>query len=350
MKELRADVKNLDADSGYEEMLLSDESFAGSLSSQNKQGIFAMKLHENPKYNGSLHARKSYFFFDNRVVALGSGICSDLPGKEVHTTLFQVYLPTPETAIDVNGVQITQFPYSQSLNKAKSYLSDGLNNWFFVKSGKVELSKSLQKSFDQATDAPTQNNFALAAINQGTAPKNADYEYMVLIQPKADELKSTVGAFGSAKKMLYEVLEKDSMAHIVSDITTNSVGYVLFEAGKLNVKTDVLAVDKPCMLMTTKLESNRMALSVCDPDLHFYEGKAEQKVDSNGKTIERSVYSMSWKDNESKESELELQITGKWKMENNSEYISILSTDNKVTKLKVKCQHGFSREIILTKL
>jgi hypothetical protein len=44
LKELRADVKNLDTESGYEEMLLSDEAFAGSLSHQNKQGVFAINL------------------------------------------------------------------------------------------------------------------------------------------------------------------------------------------------------------------------------------------------------------------------------------------------------------------
>ena len=113
MKDLRANVKNLDAESGYEEMLLSDETYAGSLSFQNKQGIFAMKLHENQKYNGSLRARKSYFFFDNRVVALGSNICSTLPGKPVNTTLFQVYLPKTDAPEGVNGEMISAFHYSK---------------------------------------------------------------------------------------------------------------------------------------------------------------------------------------------------------------------------------------------
>lgn len=350
MKELKAEVNNVDSVSGFEEELFSDETFAGSLSSQNKQGIFAMKLHESPKYNGSLYARKSYFFFDNRVVALGSGVRSALPNKEVHTTLFQVYLRTPETNIVVNKNQISEFPFSQTLSKSNNYLSDGLNNWFFVKRGKVEVSKSLQHSLDKITDAPTQNNFALAAINHGAAPKNADYEYMVLIQPSSNELKSTVSAFGCAKKMPYEVLQKDTLAHIVKDKASNSVGYALFEAGKLKIKADVLSVDKPCMLMTTKLASNRMALSVCDPDLNFYQGPADEKFDENGKYIERSVYARTWKDNESKASELEVQIAGKWQMEGNSDYISIISSDKNITKLKVKTQHAFTREIILKKL
>lgn len=349
MNELRANVKNLDAESGYEEMLLSDEAFAGSLSSQNKQGVFAMKLRENPKYNGSLHARKSYFFFDNRVVALGSGICSDLVDRPVNTTLFQVYLPIPETAIYVDDSKIVQFPYSQKIDDEKVYLSDGLNNWFFVKNGNVELSKSLQKSLDEETDAPTQNNFALAAINHGAKPKNASYEYMVLLQPKPKELKTTVKTFDSSKQLSYEVLQQDSLAHIVTDKVTNSVGFALFEAAKLSVKSVVLEVDKPCLLMTTPLASNRMAFSACNPDLNFYDGRSESKVDANGQTVEKSVYSMTWKDNESIVSDLIVHLNGKWMLESANDYISVLSVDDNNTKLCIKCQHGLSREAVLIK-
>ena len=83
--------KNVDNMSGFEEMLLSDESFSGGISIRGKNGAFGMKLHEHDKYNGSLRARKSVFFFDNRIVALGSNIASALP-EETHTTLFQVFL------------------------------------------------------------------------------------------------------------------------------------------------------------------------------------------------------------------------------------------------------------------
>jgi len=346
MNELRADVKNLDADSGYEEMLLSDESFAGSLSLQNKQGIFAMKLHENAKYNGSLHARKSYFFFDNRVVALGSGICSDLPEKPVNTTLFQVYLPKPENAINVNGKEITEFPYTNRMEKGMKYLSDGLNNYFFIKQGNVQVSKSLQKSFDQETEEPTQNNFALATIDHGAAPKNANYEYMVLVQPTAAEVQTTL----KASQTLYTVLEQDSIAHIVSDKATNTVGYVLFEAGKLKIQTEVIYANLPCMIMTSKFKPNRLAISICDPDLHFYDGKSVENLDSTGKPIERSVYSMSWINNASAVSVIEVQLNGKWKIVGQSDYVRVKSVDNEITTLTVKCQHAFSRETVLEKL
>lgn len=110
MKDLKADIRQVDEVSGYEEMLLSDESFAGAISSKNRNGAFGMKLHEHDKYNGSLRARKSYFFFDNRIIALGSDIESALPDAPVHTTLFQVYLPEEESPIFINGKKISDFP------------------------------------------------------------------------------------------------------------------------------------------------------------------------------------------------------------------------------------------------
>lgn len=350
MNELRADVKNLDADSGYEEMLLSDESYAGSLSFKSKQGIFAMKLHENGKYNGSLRARKSYFFFDNRVVALGSNICSALPERPVNTTLFQVYLPKTDAVIGVNGTDIPDFPYSKRLDKGTNYVSDGMNNYFFVKHGNILIAKSLQHSLDEETEVPTQNNFALATIDHGVAPHNASYEYMVLVQPTGREVQKTAKGVSAKSNFVYTVLQQDSLAHIVFDKATNTTGYVLFEAGKIKTKSDVLFASLPCMIMTSKNKSNELAISVCDPDLHFYEGESLVKYDSTGKQIEKSVYSMPWINNPSAVSTIEIELKGKWSLVSKSEFIQVKKAEKNMTTLIVKCQHGFSPEVVLTKL
>ena len=349
MTELRADVKNLDSNSGYEEMLFSDEAFAGSISLQNKQGAFAMKLHEHDKYNGSLRARKSVFFFDNRIVSLGSNIVSKLPNSEVNTTLFQVYLPTTNQTINVNGAETTDFPYSNTLKPGKQYVGDGLNNYFFVFQGDVLVTKSLQHSLDQETDKPTQNNFAMAAINHGSTPKNASYEYMVLVQPTKSELTATAKQFVKNHNLAYKVLEQDSDAHIVYDIATKTTAYVLFNDGKLNVKSDVYSASLPCMIMTSAAQKDKMAISVCDPDLHLYKGKSDDVYDENGKRMERSVYSRTWLNNISAVSEIEVVLNGNWKFAEESAYILIKKVEKEKTTLTVKCQHGFSREAILVK-
>ena len=74
LEQLQAKVLNVDRYSGMEEMLYSDEAFAGGLSQQKMNGNFGMKLHEHDKYNGSHRARKSYHFIDGMIVCLGSDI------------------------------------------------------------------------------------------------------------------------------------------------------------------------------------------------------------------------------------------------------------------------------------
>jgi len=330
-------------------MLFSDESFAGSISLQNKQGAFAMKLHEHDKYNGSLRARKSVFFFDNRIVALGSNIVSKLPNSEVNTTLFQIYLPTTNQAINVNGTDVTDFPYSNTLKSGKQYIGDGLNNYFFVSQGNVLVTKSIQHSLDQETDKPTQNNFAMAAINHGSTPKDANYEYMVLVQPTKNELEAIAKQFAK-KQNVYKVLEQDSAAHIVYDIATKTTAYVLFNAGKLMVKSDIFSISLPCMIMTSASQKGEMAISVCDPDLHLYDGQSDDVYDENGKRVERSVYSRTWLNNLSAVSEIEVTLNGKWETEGKSDFIHVKSISKGNTTLLVKCQHAFSREILLRKL
>ena len=66
--QLRARVLNVDTFSGMEEMLYSDEAFAGGLSQAHLNGNFGMVLHEHDKYNGSHRARKSFHFFDGTIV------------------------------------------------------------------------------------------------------------------------------------------------------------------------------------------------------------------------------------------------------------------------------------------
>lgn len=350
IEELRADVRNVDTYSGYEEMLLSDETFAGALTHKGENGLFGMKLHEHDKYNGSLRARKSYFFFDNRVVALGSNIESAIEDKPTHTTLFQVYLPKENEGIIMNGDSVTLFPYEGKLSGKFNYLSDTKNNYFFVKNGNVEVSRKLQNSFDQSTDKPTKNNFALASINHGNKIKGEGYEYMVLIQPTQQEVSKYAKELAAKKNKAYTVLQKDSLAHIVKDHATQTTGYVLFEAGKLTQDDQIREVSLPCMAMVSPNGKNGMTLSIADPDLRFYDGPSDEKFDENGKRIERSVYSRKWINNPSQESVITVRLNGKWKLATPSEYVMSTSYDGNETILLVKCQHAFTRNLELQKL
>lgn len=350
IKELRANIKNIDENSGYEEMLLSDEAFAGGISIGNKNGAYAMKLHEHDKYNGSLRARKSFFFFDNRVIALGSNIRSKMEEKEVHTTLFQVYQSDAVKNPTVNGAEITEFPFVQTYKAKRNEFSDGLNNYFFVKNAEVHLQKQIQHSFHEETDVPTQNPFAKAYINQGVKAKTDFYEYFVLIQPDKQTIKVSRKNLKSNKKSPYLVLQQDSMAHVLYDRATQTMAFVFFEAGKFADKNNFVAVNIPSLVMIEKVSAEKMNISVADPDLRFYEGAADEEYDAEGKRIERSVYSRSWINNPSGISVLTLTIKGLWTAQNTEAMQMTTNKNRRTTTLEIKCQHGASYNFMLTAL
>ncbi len=347
VKDLKADVKSLDDVSGYEEMLLSDEAFAGGISIQQKQGAFAMKLHEHDKYNGSLRARKSVFFFDNRIVALGSNIESGLE-NETHTTLFQNYLDDINKPCLIDKTENTTFPYTEKLKKSQTLLSDGLNNFFFIRNGEVVIRKSNQQSYHEETGAPTSNNFATAYINHGSKPRNGAYEYMILIQPTQQEIREVSENMASAESNLYTVLQHDSSAHIVYDNYSKTTGYVLFESGAVSTGKLLKEVNLPCLIMTSEINKNTYVLSACNPDLNFYEGSADEIYDENGKRIERSVYSRKWINNPSGVSLLKIRLAGQWILVDEHPYIK-----NEVfgdyTDLSIECRHGLSYEATIRK-
>lgn len=346
MEQLKADVKNLDDLSGFEEMLLSDESFSGGISIRGKNGAFGMKLHEHDKYNGSLRARKSVFFFDNRVVALGSNIESALP-EETHTTLFQVFLEEKRKPFFENGRNNRSFPYRTTLGDDKiNGLSDGLNNYFFVRDGTVIFHKEDQQSLHEETGLPTRNNFALAAINHGPAPHGSTYEYMILVQPEQNEREKTWNE-ARAGRLPYRVLQHDSLAHIVQDVGTHTTGYVLFEAGKVSSDDLLQEVNLPSLVMSEFMDKNSLILTACNPDLRFYEGPADELYDAAGKRVERSVYSREWIDNPSGKSVLQIKIAGRWNIGVINRHVRIVEVSDESTLIEFECQHGLSEEVLL---
>lgn len=216
-----------------------------------------------------------------------------------------------------------------------THLSDGLNNHFFVSDGKVIVQKLLQQSKDEETEKPTANNFAIAYIDHGSTPRNGSYHYLVLVQPTPDEQKAMIAQVKSLES-IYNVLQLDSIAHIVFDRATNTTSYVFFEPVKLFGKTDVQCVSKPCLVMES-VRNKIMQISVSDPDLHLYEGNANVPHDSEGKPLERSIYSMSWINNPAADSTIELCIRGKWELAGKCDFAQTIEATEKRTKIKVIC-------------
>lgn len=292
MEQMKANVLNVDEFSGYEEMLLSDEWFAGGVAFGTEAAMYSMKLHEHDKYNGSLRARKSYFAFGNRIVCIGDGLENSLEGSELHTTLFQNSISPDDATPDA------------TLNAENISLQDKFGNAYIVRNAQIRFTKGLQHSYHEETDAPTEGYFEKAYINHGSICKGESYEYMVVIAPEEGDVDDFL------EERPYEVMRADSVAHIVKDGISGITGCAAFET--VAVDETILSLSPAVMMYS--LTDNEINISVSNPDLALYTGESDEIFDENGKRKERSVYGRKWVNNPAHPTTVRLVVDGQWQV------------------------------------
>lgn len=329
---LKAKVMNVDTFSGMEEMLYSDEAFAGGLSQQQENGNFGMKLHEHDKYNGTHRARKSYHFIGGTIVCLGTDIENDNADYPTETTIFQLAVN------DAAGQE-----YWKNYQGNGNVWMDHLNTGYYVPV-KASFEKNFpQRSRLQNSGKDTKGDWVSLVVNHGKAPKGGSYEYAVLPQTDA----ATMKAF--AKKPGYKVLKQDRDAHIVQVPAEGICSYVLFETPQATLPGGLLQrTDTACLVMVQKEASDKYLLTVAQPDLALYRGDSDEALDENGKRIERSIYSRPWINNESGEIPVTVTLKGRWTVEE-TPYCKFVSADKKQTVLRFTCKNGASFEVELKK-
>lgn len=332
---LRAVVLNVDRFSGMEEMLYSDEAFAGGLSQRHTNGNFGMKLHEHDKYNGTLRARKSYHFLDGTIVCLGSDIENVNQEYPTETTVFQLAATTPAFKQYWDGYQ----------SDGTTYIDPNGVGYYLPKA--VQATARFSKDFPQVTvgersTKPTSGDWVSLVIDHGKAPKGASYEYAVL--PRTDS--KSLQAF--ARKPAYKVLQCDRNAHIVRWLGQDVMSYVLFETPDRLPSDGLLQkADTSCLVMIDR-QKDKVLLTVAQPDLALYSGPSDELLDKDGKRVERSIYSRPWKFNKSAEMPLTITLKGRWKVKE-TPHCQLVSADKKATVLRFACKDGASLEVELTK-
>lgn len=333
--QLHAHILNVDAFSGVEEMLYSDEAFAGGLTQNHENGNFGMKLHEHDKYNGSMRARKSYHFLGGKVVCLGSDIENINSDYATETTVFQLCMKNEKDKEYWNGQNIGSTAWVDNFQTGYYIPKHMLNKLTFEKNFP-------QESRHEETEKVTYGDWVSLTFNHGKAPKGESYEYAVI--PQTD--KNSMKAFAS--KPDYKVLQCNTKAHIVKDNKMGITSYVLFEKNETLPAGLLAKADTSCLVMV-KEEGKMITLSVCQPDIALYRGKSNDVFDENGKRIERSIYSRPWKFNASLPIDVCVTLKGEWKATQLPANCTILSANKKQTVIKFTCKDGLTTDINLTK-
>ncbi|MDD3119720.1 MAG: polysaccharide lyase family 8 super-sandwich domain-containing protein, partial [Victivallales bacterium] len=348
LKLLSEEVRNLDENSGFEEMLLSTEAFAGGINLNHRNGIFGMILHGHPKYEKNFRARKSWFFLDNLIVCLGSGIYSEDTQNPVHTTLFQTPLAEndngPFSAPDLCGYNFNAARID-SCGTPSTWISDSVGNSYYLPTGEFSITFGEQVSPAQHDGSYTAGRFACAWLDHGIAPEHGDYAYAVLPQCK-DETPEFVAAM-KGDTPPYVILRRDDNAHIVRYPGDNLTGYVMFRSGSVDVPGPVVAVDTPCLVMAQTI-GRTLKLSVGNPDLRLYEGDDKDQYDADGNQVEVSLYSRLWAANSSRPAPLRLRLLRRWELRAGNGCHLVESNDHE-TILEFICHDGLTFQAELTR-
>ena len=199
-------------------------------------------------------------------------------------------------------------------------MTDGYDNYYHVVEGTVRTQVAEQQSLHEKTRAQTSGVFASAWIDHGQAPKGSSYEYMVLIQPDASQLKRVEEERG------YRVLRRDDTAHVVFDETTRITAYAAFEA--YQPQGDELLQSLPAeVLVMHQPDKDYIRFSVCDPNLNILEKEYTTKEPS--RPIEKIIV-----------------LKGGWKVVMPQEQIRVVRRAQQ-TELTVRLQHGQPIECLL---
>lgn len=329
---LQAVVLNVDKFSGFEEMLYSDEAFAGGLT-DGHNGVFAMKLHEHDKYNGSLRARKSYHLFGNRIIAIGTDIENINGDYNTETTVFQLPVLTAKDKA-----------YWSNYKKQDKLWVDHLGTGYFIPNVDAKFSfenNENQLSRFQNSGKENQGHWVNLVLDHGKAPKSGSYEYLIL--PYFEDSGIDVS------KPIYNVLQKDSKAHIVEDIVSKTTSYAIFEDLFNFDQGIVLSVDTASLVMVSDL-GETYSLTVANPDLALYRGSSDDIYDEQGKRVERSIYSRPWIGNASMEVPVKVTLRGVWSISDlDNDFIEVIKTHADYTTILFKCIEGKSVTISINR-
>jgi hypothetical protein len=333
-----------DHDKSFNWAKFSPEYFVGGVALENQNGVYAIKyvdVRETGwlKRDYKLHANKSYFFFDDQIVCLGSNINSVHPSYKVHTTLFQNVITEQDQVSNINGLLSTgtSLHYTHKDNTSV-YLTDLAGNSYFLRNGvNLNMTRETQTSRDNKDTKDTQGDFAKAWINHDEA-SNADYEYLVWIQAPAEK----IAQLAQNPDDWYKVKQKNEAAHIVTHLKKKMTGYAIFEPNSVFNTGIVYTTNNDCLLMFKETDKG-ILLSAAHPDLGW--------LDKN-----ESLYQV-WHVNddnrwlESTVQPVDVTLRGKWQITKQHPSVTFVDYDatNDRTTLNFQCLNGKSLEVGLSK-
>lgn len=295
--------------------------WAGGSSLDGQYGVGGMMLKGGDGTGGrtadSVDARKSWFMFDDEVVAVGSGITSNT-GKTVETVIDNRKLlkNMGENVLTIDGETA-----EDGVHNGASWMHLTGNTgekgsdigWYFPTKENVSTLKESRtgtwnrlnqyfKFKDEAKNTNRTNNYATLWIDHGAKPTGADYAYVILPGKSAAETDAYV------QHADIEVLAQTPEVHAVRENTLGITGYNFWTAGTCGGVT----VSAPASVMVRELDETleldeALQISVADPTRKLSTITVTLDQPTNGIAVDDPAYTVTSTDTQTV---LEVNVKG----------------------------------------
>ncbi|WP_066675577.1 polysaccharide lyase 8 family protein [Clostridium septicum] len=248
-------------------------------------GISGMKI--DNKYD-SLTANKSWFMFDDEIVALGSDITNPeeydnetiIENRKIKKDGSNRFIVDGEEKIktlgDSDKVENAKWAYLEgnvSNSNIGYYFPDGADinilrdnregNWFNINSSKAEADKVVT------------NNYLTMYINHGSKIKNEKYSYVLLPNKSVEEVKSY------SEKSNIEILRNDEIAQGVKHLGLKMEGANFFVDGE-NTSGSITSTGNSSIMVK---ENNDKTLTIAVSDPTFQENNISVQINRKGAEV-----------------------------------------------------------------
>lgn len=212
-----------------------------------------------------LHGKKSWFMFDDEIVALGAGI-TDTDNRKVETIVENRKLDKAgDNTLIVNGKQEPSQPgWAETMNHVKwAHLEgnvphSGIGYYFPGTAGLSGLREARTGSWKEINDGGSpdlvKRNYLSLAFEHGVNPKNASYAYVLLPN------KNVAATKQYSNDPDIQILSNTSNIQVVHEKTLGITAANFFKPGKVSF----IKADNPASI-TVRKEGGVLTLAVSDP-------------------------------------------------------------------------------------
>ncbi|WNR44052.1 polysaccharide lyase 8 family protein [Paenibacillus roseipurpureus] len=250
---------------------VSDKNWVGGVDFQGTYGATGMEYHE---YGTALQAKKSWFLFDDEVVAVGSGITSTdakvietiIENRKLNTSGSNTFKVNDETAESTSLTLGTQTYSGTNWMHLDGNVTGGSVGYFFPSSTTVKALRSNRTGSWSDLNAAgsttsVSNKFMTLWIDHGSNPTNGSYAYVLL----PNQSSTQTSAYAANPEVT--ILAQDTDAHAVKENTLNLVAANFWSDITKTVQVDganYLTSNKKASVMV-KESGTDIEASVSDP-------------------------------------------------------------------------------------